>query len=299
VLLAILLALVAAAGNATATICQRLGVEQSVHEQGSTLSLIRGVFHRPIWFLGFFVMTVAFGLQALALSVGTLSSVQPVMVTEIVFLVVIIGTWFHGQLTWREWLGSVGTAAALGAFLALSAPVGGTTQPSAESWLLLIIASGGAVIVVLVASRRGSRVWRAATFGVAAAICYALTAACVKSVADEWSKGIVQLPRHPGLYGAIVAGTIGLVLGQQALDAGPVAASQSVLLIVNPIVSIVMGTWLFGDHWQASVPRLGGAALALAVMFVSLSVLATSPLITSTGTGEVLSRGRPATADGQ
>ena len=173
-LLAILLALVAAAGNATATICQRLGVEQSAHEQGSTLSLIRGVFHRPIWFLGFFVMTLAFGLQALALSVGTLSSVQPVMVTEIVFLVVIIGTWFHGQLTWREWLGSVGTAAALGAFLALSAPVGGTTQPSAESWLLLVIASGGAVVVVLVASRRGSRVWRAATFGIAAAICYAL-----------------------------------------------------------------------------------------------------------------------------
>jgi hypothetical protein len=34
-------------------------------------------------------------------------------------------------------------------------------------------------------------------------------------------------------------------------------------------------------------------------MFVALSVLATSPLITSTGTGEVLSRGRPATAGGQ
>jgi hypothetical protein len=89
------------------------------------------------------------------------------------------------------------------------------------------------------------------------------------------------------------------VLGQQALDAGPVAASQSVLLIVNPIVSIVMGTWLFGDHWQASIPRLGGAALALALMFVALSVLATSPLITATGSGEVLSRSRPAAAGGQ
>ncbi|HEY5273079.1 MAG TPA: DMT family transporter [Acidimicrobiales bacterium] len=298
-LLAILLAIVAAACNAVATICQRLGVEQSAHEQGSTLGLIRGVFRRPIWFLGLLIMTLAFGLQALALSVGTLSSVQPVMVTEIVFLVVIIGTWFRGQLTWREWLGSVGTALALGAFLTLSAPVGGTTQPSAESWLLLDVASGGAVVVVVFASRRGSRVWRAAAFGVAAAICYALTAACVKSVADEWSSGVAQLPRHPGLYGAIVAGAIGLVLGQRALDSGPVAASQSVLLIVNPIVSIVMGTWLFGDHWQASIPRLGGAALALALMFVALSVLATSPLITSTGSGEVLSHSRPAAVGGQ
>jgi drug/metabolite transporter (DMT)-like permease len=299
VLLAILLALAAAAGNAIATICQRLGVEQSAHEQGSTLSLMRGVIHRPIWFLGFFVMTLAFGLQALALSVGTLSSVQPVMVTEIVFLVVIIGTRFRGQLTWREWLGSIGTATALGAFLALSAPVGGTTQPSAESWLLLDVASGGAVALVIFAARRGSRLWRAAAFGIAAGICYALTAACVKSVADEWPHGVAQLPRHPGFYGAIFAGAIGLVLGQHALDAGPVAASQSVLLIVNPIVSIVMGTWLFGDHWQASIPRLGGAALALALMFIALSILASSPLITSTGSGEMLSRGSPSPADGQ
>jgi drug/metabolite transporter (DMT)-like permease len=296
VLLAILLALAAAAGNASATILQRLGVEQSAHEQGSTISLIRGVLHRPIWFLGFLVMTLAFGLQALALSVGTLSSVQPVMVTEIVFLVVIIGTRFRGQLTWREWLGSIGTAAALGAFLAISAPVGGTTQPSAESWLLLDVASGGAVLFVIFAARHGSRVWRAAAFGFAAAICYALTAACVKSVADEWPRGVAQLPRHPGLYGAVLAGAIGLVLGQRALDAGPVAASQSVLLIVNPIVSIVMGTWLFGDHWQASIPRLGGAAFALALMFVALSILVSSPLITSTGSGEVLSRSHPAAA---
>jgi len=284
---------VAAAGNAFATICQRLGVEQSSHDSSSTVSLIRGVFRRPVWFLGLGIMTLAFALQALALSVGTLSSVQPVMVTEIVFLVVIIGTWFHGQLKWREWIGSIGTALALGAFLVLSAPTGGSAQPSAASWTLLGLASAGGVVATLALSRRGSRAWRAATFGSAAAICYALTAACVKSVTDEWSNGLSTLPKHPGLYGVIVVGALGLVLGQHALDAGPVAASQAALLIVNPIVSIVMGTWLFGDHWQTSIPRLAGAAGALAVMFGALAVLADSPLITSRGTSEVLSHGRP------
>ena len=117
--LAILLALMAAGGNAwprTPSVSNDLRVEQSSHDSSSTVSLIRGVFRRPVWFLGLGVMTLAFAVQALALSAGTLSSVQPVMVTEIVFLVVIIGTWFRGQLTWREWLGSFGTAIALGVF---------------------------------------------------------------------------------------------------------------------------------------------------------------------------------------
>jgi hypothetical protein len=122
---------------------------------------------------------------------------------------------------------------------------------------------------------------------------WSLTAACVKSVTDEWANGLSTLPRHPGLYGVIIVGALGLILSQRALDAGPVAASQAALLIVNPIVSIVMGTWLFGDHWQTSIPRLAGAAGALTVMFAALAVLADSPLITSRGTSEVLSHGRP------
>ena len=290
--MAILLAFFAAAGNAIATVFQRLGVEQSDHDTG-TSSLLRGVVRRPVWLFGFVIMTAAFILQALALSDGTLSSVQPVMVSEIVFLAVIIGGFFHGHLGWRELGGSLGTASGLGIFLSLSAPVGGTESPSFADWLMLSAASAGGIFLSLVSARRGSRAWRAASFGVSAAICFALTAACLKAVTNQWPGGIALVATHLQVYGVIAAGALGLTISQHALNAGPVAASQSALLIVNPISSIIMGTWLFGDEWPRSIAHLAGASAGLFVMFIALVVLSNSPLITSVGTGERLSHDLP------
>jgi len=295
--LGILFAFLAAAGNAVATVLQRLGVEQSGHAEVGTSSLLLGVIRRPIWSIGLVVMTASFLLQALALSRGTLSSIQPVMVTEIVFLAVIIGGWFHAHLGWRELAGSIGTAAGLGTFLALSAPTGGAASPTATEWVALSAASVLAVGLSLVSARRGSRAWRAASYGVAAAICFAMTAACLKAVTDQWSQGLGVVMTHLQLYGVAAAGAVGLVINQHALNAGPVAASQSAVLTVNPVASIVMGTWLFGDQWPRSESHLISASFGLLVMFVSLVILSGSPLITAAGTGERLSHHRQSAPD--
>ena len=293
----ILFAFLAAAGNAFATVFQRLGVEQSGHAEVGTSSLLRGVIRRPIWSIGLLVMSGSFVLQALALARGTLSSIQPVMVTEIVFLAVIIGGWFHGHLGWRELAGSIGTAVGLGTFLSLSAPTGGTSRPTVEEWIVLSVASVLAVASSLASARRGSRAWRAASYGIAAAICFVMTAACLKAVTEQWPSGISAVVTHLQLYGVAAAGAIGLVISQHALNVGPVAASQSALLIVNPVASIAMGTWLFGDEWPRSASHLISASIGLLVMFVSLVVLSGSPLITAAGTGERLSHHRRSAPD--
>jgi drug/metabolite transporter (DMT)-like permease len=287
--MAIVLALLAAGANAFATVLQRIGVEEAVRKDSSTRALMASVLRRPIWFAGLALTTASFLLQAIALSLGNLSTVQPVMVTEILFLVVILGLWFHKALGWREWIGAIGTSCGLGTFLALSAAHGGTERPAPEDWLLLLTASVGAVLVSLSAARHGSRSWRAACFGVAAAVAFALTAACIKSTTDQWSRGPVFIFTHVGTYGIAAAGLVGLVISQHALKAGPVAASQSALLIVNPIASIVMGVYLFGDRLQIKGGRFAVEVIALGVMFASLFVLSHSPLITSTSAGEDLS----------
>jgi hypothetical protein len=198
------------------------------------------------------------------------------MVTEIVFLLAILGIWFHHNLGWREWLGASGTATGLGAFLALSSSTGGETRPSRAGWILLLIACAGAIVISTLAAHRGPRAWRAACYGFGAAVCFALTAACIKAVADGWSRGLVYNFTHFEAYGVAAAGLVGLVLSQHALSAGPVAASQSVLLIVNPLSSIVMGIWLFNDHLQHGGARTVLEVLSLVVMFAALFVLSTS-----------------------
>jgi uncharacterized membrane protein (DUF2068 family) len=287
---AFLLALLAAAANAFATVLQRLGVEEANDDRSHDRSLIASVIRRPIWFAGLGLTTVSFLLQAFALANGNLSTVQPIMVAEIVFLVAILGVGFHRTLGWREWIGAGGTAVGLGTFLAVSASTGGTGRPSRSDWLLLLIACVGALGLSTAASRRGSRAWRAASLGIAAAICFALTAACIKVAADQWTSGTGwHLFLHPQAYGVALAGGAGLVVSQHALDAGPIAASQSAMLIVNPLASIVMGIWLFDDKVAHGGARLGVEVLALAVMFVALFVLSNSPLVAGGPRGERLS----------
>lgn len=291
----ILLALLAAGANAMAIVLQRIGVEESLRSSSTpkTKSLIMGVLHRPIWFVGLSLATASFLLQALALSLGSLSEVQPVMVTEILFLVLILGFWFHRTLGWREWVGAGGIAAGLGAFLYVASPAGGGETPSRSDWILLLLASLGAITLMLIAAQRGGRSWRAACYGVAAAIAFALTAAFIKTAAEQWPRGSAYVFTHFEAYGVAAAGLAGLLISQHALSAGPVAASQSSMLIVNPLASIVMGIWLFADSLQTSLGRESLEALSLAAMFVALFILTHSPLVNPTSDDELLSRVGP------
>lgn len=288
--MAVVLALLAAAANALATVLQRIGVEEANTGAGG---LMASVLRRPIWFAGLSLTTASFLLQAVALSVGDLSTVQPVMVTELLFLLLILGLWFRQKVGVREWIGAAGTASGLGVFLALSAAGPGHETPGRGDWLLLLAASLGAIALSTLAAQRGTRAFRAAAYGVGGGITFALTAAFIKTVADIWPRGMLAVATHWQTYGVALTGLIGLVLAQHALEAGPVAASQSALLVVNPISSIVMGVWLFGDHLHTVGVRLALELVALVVMFAFLLLLSSSPLIAAGTTEQRLSAGRP------
>ena len=158
--MSILLAVFAAVANTVATVLQRLGVESATSGNRTSKKLMAAVMRRPIWFVGLALTTASFLLQSVALAYGNLTSVQPVMVTEIVFLVLILGTWFHQRLGWREWVGTIGTAVGLGVFLGLSYRRRGVGQPDNEDWILLLATAGAAVIITLVATRHGPRWFR-------------------------------------------------------------------------------------------------------------------------------------------
>jgi len=283
-------ALLAAVANALATVLQRIGVETSgdqssvpldVHSEQKSGFRFTNLLKSPIWFAGLGLMTVSFLLQAVALAVGNLTIVQPVMVTELLFIVIILGFWFDHPIGKQEVVSVLGVIAGLGIFLGFSFGQKGSLHPDIDDWLSAI---AGGVMVVLVSlwfSTKGTRSFKAASFGVAGGTSFAITAAFIKQVAEQWPHGILYILSNWQGYGVAVAGMAGLVLSQHALESGPVAASQSALLISNPLVSIIMGVYLFGNHLDKSGARLGLEIFGLAIMFISLFVLSHSPLIAS------------------
>ncbi len=274
------LALAAALSNALTSVFQRMGVEDAPQESTMTLSLMTHAIRRGIWLLGFFFMVCSFLLQAFALHAGRLSVVQPILTMELLFLVFILGTYFGYKITPREWIGASAIAFGLSGFLVFSNPGGGNEVPSNLDWILVGSLASAAIVVTVVATRWGPRWWKAAMFGSAAAISFAFTAALIKVVGNYAARDWVSLFVHWQTYGLVVFGLAGLFLTQNAFHAGPLAASQSTLVLVDPLASILFGIALYGDSLRTANPWGPLEALSLLVMFAGAVFLSNSPLVT-------------------
>jgi drug/metabolite transporter (DMT)-like permease len=274
-----LLAAACALSNALTSILQRMGVEDAPEESALKLSLLTHAFKRGVWLLGFAFMIAGFLLQAVALHIGRLSQVQPILSAELLFLVFLLATWFRFRIGLREWLGCVAAAGGLAGFLAFAQPGGGKLVPTNTEWVVSGSICGLAVLVATVAGLHGPRWWRAAAFGTAGAIGFAFTASLIKVVGDFATNDWTQLFLHWQTYGLIGCGVGSLFLAQNAFHAGPIAASQSALVLVDPLASILIGIGLFGDRLRTTGAYGILEAISLIVMFVGAASIAHSPLV--------------------
>jgi hypothetical protein len=78
----------------------------------------------------------------------------------------------------------------------------------------------------------------------------------------------------------IVFGLGGMFLTQNAYHSGPLAASQSTLVLVDPLMSILIGIGLYGDSLRTSGWWGPLEAISLLLMFVGAAFLSNSPLVT-------------------
>ena len=275
----LILALGASLANALTGVFQRLGVQNAPADTTLRLSLITYALRRGIWLLGLALMIVSFLLQAVALHFGRLSQVQPILTTELVFLVVVLAIWFGFRIGRREWIGAITVTGGLAGFLYFAHPVDGTLSPPVWEWAVTGGACSGAIVIAVMLARRGPRWWRAAMFGTASAVSFALTAACTKVVSGFAAADWALLYRHWQTYALAFFGVLGVFLAQNAIHAGPIVASQSSIVLVDPLASILIGVGLFGDNLRTSGAWGPLEALSLLVMFAGAFSLAHSPLV--------------------
>jgi drug/metabolite transporter (DMT)-like permease len=282
------LALAASLVNALTSVLQRLGVQNAPADSTLKLSLLTHALRRGVWLLGFALMIVSFVVQAIALHIGRLSQVQPILTTELVFLAAILAIWFRFKIGRREWFGAIGVAGGLSGFLYFAHPQYGMTPPPGWRWAVAGGVCAAIIVVAVILAMRGPRWWRATMFGIAAAISFAFTAACTKVVSDYASADWTQLYRHWQTYALAFFGALAVFLTQNAIHAGPLVASQSTLVLIDPLASICIGIGLFGDDLQTGGAAGPLEALSLLIAFSGAVLLARSPLISAMKEGERL-----------
>lgn len=274
----ILLAVLAAAANATASILQRKAAGRVPDVKSLRPSLILQLLHYPVWFAGIGAVIAGFLLQAVALSGGTLVLVQPILVAELPITLVGSSLVFGSRLGRKEWTAVLAMSGGLAMALATAAPSAGRTPLSGVQWAIGIGASLVLIGVLAVVGRRGEGARRAAYFGVAAGSAFGLTAALMKSMTDAFAQGIAAGFTAWQLYLMVATGALAMFLLQNALQAGRLAASQPGLSIADPVVATIWGLALFGETARTGLfllPEIIGIALIVS----GVLLLTRSPLL--------------------
>ncbi len=273
----ITLALGAALFNAVASVLQRSAARLVPPGASSSLRLIEDLVKRPAWLLGITAMVGAFMLQGLALAHGQLSVVQPLLVTELLFVFAIRATLLGQPYRVQRWLGALVAVAGLVVFLEVAAPRGGTALPSSTALAMVAMAVALVILVMVAAARQGPPARRAALLGAASGTSFALTAGLIKLMASSLaSHGIAQLVLTWPPYAVSVAGAGSVILAGHAFHAGPLFASQSSLTLVDPLASILIGMGLLGEHLRTAPAALGVEGIALCLMVLGVMVLGSS-----------------------
>lgn len=236
--------------------------------------LVTALVRHPLWLLGWVAAAGGFAFQAVALHSGPLSIVQPVLVTELVFALVLRRFWVHQHIATTAWAAAAATCVALAVFLTEAQPHGGHLQPDATDWASALAVFGGAVAVMAVSARWGSPRRRAALYATATSVTWALMATFLKATTDVLaSSGLVGVLAHWPVYALAVSGVVGSVLQQAALQVGPLSVSQPLIVVVDPAVAIVLSVWVFGERFTVGLAQRVVAVVAFCAMAAAVTVL--------------------------
>ncbi|MFE2512305.1 DMT family transporter [Streptomyces naganishii] len=265
--LTVVLALLAALSNASASVLQRrAATDESGGGSGARQALrwLARVLRRPHWLAGAGLLGLSTGLQAAALAVGSLSLVQPLMASELLFTLAVGSVVFHSRPDRRTWLAFAALAFGLALFLGAAAPSAGNETATPGLWLPVGGTLAGVVVVVVIVARTARGAPRAALLGLASAVSFAATAALMKEVMGRLGQGLGAVATQWPLYVTLAVGVVSFLLLQSAFRAGSLTASQPALTLGDAVTSVVLGWVLFQEEIGLGVrvlPEVLGVAL--------------------------------------
>ena len=244
------------------------------------LRLVVATARHPLYLAALLADGAGLALQVLALHIGALSVVQPLMTTALVFSLIAAHRIAHTRISGRELSCAALLVVALVGFLLASGTADAATHAAQPADRLPAVLAGALTVALA-----GTCVWlarrlpsggAAALMGVAAGATYACTAALIKSCANIAASGPVALLTSWQLYVFVVAAGAGLLMAQLAFQAGPLSASLPATATVDPLLSVAIGVWVYDERLNRGAGWVVAEVLCLVVLSIAAVVLSRS-----------------------
>jgi hypothetical protein len=229
---------------------------------------------QPIWLLGLLAQGIGFVAQAIALGIGRMVVVQPLLVATIVFALPLGRLIEKRRIQRADMIGAALVTGGLGALLVVSKTSAGEDDASLLSWAVIGGgAVGVAVLLFLLARGRGSAM-RAGLLGSAAGILFGLAAALTKTTVSMLDEGLGAVLWDWHVYALVIVSVAAFWLEQAALQTGALAAAVATTMGLDPLSSLVFGIFLFEEALHESAVGYTVSLLSLAAALAGLVILA-------------------------
>ena len=247
--LAVLFALCAAVFAAVGIVVRQRATMDVPAEKGVSTVMLRPLLRRRLWWLGTASAVAGYAFQALALGFGSLLLVQPVLVSALLFALPLSARLAGRRVSRAEWLWAMLLTAALTVFVVLARASTGSYQvPVSTTLIVAVVCAAGVTLFVLAATRCTD--WRRAVLlAVAVGVMFGVVAVLTKIVMHLVTEGSVLTAfTTPALYLVLMLGVVATLLQQSAFHAGSLQTSVPTMLVLEPVVAVVLGSILLGEH---------------------------------------------------
>lgn len=271
------IALAAAAAFAASGVLQFRAGKQVPEEQPGRPTLLVRLIRIRGWRWSVVFAALAFALQVAALSLIPLILVQPLLVTGLVWYVLLFAAFAHDRPDRTILVESTLCLFGLAAFLVIAEPGRGQGRGLESFWSafllgVAVVASVGACVLSAVKLQRK---WRPMPLAIAAGICYGVTAGLISSLAFHLHGSPLGVFTQWQTYAIAVLGPFGVLLSQNAYQAGPMGApALAAITVTDPLVAIAVGLiWLDESIRVGPVP-VTGEVFAILVVVLAVFLLA-------------------------
>jgi drug/metabolite transporter (DMT)-like permease len=282
-LIAVVTAVISALFLGIASVADQRSTKQVKTRKALSPRIFVDLLRQRLWLLAIVANIIGFALQVVALGFGSLAVVQPLLVLDLVFAVLI--SWYlrkrnniprpgGNRADAEMFAGVAATTAGVAGFLAIGQPSGGTTHASLS--VLPVLLAGLVVIVggcVILASQ--NRNARPLALALACGVCYGVAAFCVKLVTSEVGHGPGGLFTQWPIYVLLVVGPVGYLLNQDAFQQGTfLAPVQAIITAADPVISIALGIAWLNVAVRGTPAAIAGQVVSLLVMVAGIVITA-------------------------
>ena len=261
-------------------VLQQYAAQREPASRFLSLRLMTDLVRTPRWLAGIACMISGMVLAAWSIGHLSLSFVEPLLTTNLVFALVLAVPLAKAPVKFWEVLGAavLCTGVALLSSSRSVKPIG-LSFGSVSHWFVAAAIAVIAFVAVQAGRRRQSRT-RAMLTGVGAGLIFGIQDALTRQTLQILqSNGWDNLVTTWAPYALVGAGAIGIWLMQSAFNAGPLQVSLPAISAGEPLVGILLGVVVFGDRIQVSEGMLAIQAGGIAALVVGVIMVGRAPAL--------------------